>query len=556
MPDRCRAENRKRRKFVSSRCAVGRTVARRLPMRLWFWTRRRVRRACRAGHGAREAVDLRLRYRHVRANRRRRVRRHAQRRRSGIALSLPLVAFARVALAARRRNAQRAPLQLVQAAATVACAPLVAALARPYAEERLAERLGSAHAALSAAARAGVRRVSRTRTLHAARCWRSFLAADRGRWVWFAICAIVAIGLREDAALTLVVFGIVLLAIAARSRPRNGRGLLDGSPPRRGARRRRRGARASVRRRRSPSTTASSRRALADGLRATFTSIPSPTVRSRLSLAPFAHPLQFVRGNLYLGRLTYVLEALVPLAFLPLRSRGRCSRFRARRSCCSRTRATFGAWAITTPRSGFRGCSSRAIAGVASLARRPANASLAGWLDDGGRHLRVFLIAFDPMHPLHYLHPYYHDLADARRAIGCVPKDASLATYDEWFSAVAAQRPRATIDRTSGVRVSRLCQRFRQRSESGAPAAGNRLPETARGEYRVVCRYGDVLTYEANRCADKIPGPSRLETLRGLLPVPFRRFPEFLGRDDRALRKRRRLCAAVARLRLRQRARR
>src|SRR5580693_2973518 len=29
--------------------------------------------------------------------------------------------------------------------------------------------------------------------------------------------------------------------------------------------------------------------------------------------------------------------------------------------------------------------------------------------------------------------------------------------------------------------------------------------------------------------AGSIPGPGRLETLRGLLPVPFRRFPGFLG---------------------------
>ena len=48
------------------------------------------------------------------------------------------------------------------------------------------------------------------------------------------LCAIVAIGLREDAALTLVVFGIVLIAIAcaaAVNRAREGRGLLDGFTP-------------------------------------------------------------------------------------------------------------------------------------------------------------------------------------------------------------------------------------------------------------------------------------------------------------------------------------
>jgi uncharacterized membrane protein len=48
-----------------------------------------------------------------------------------LALLWPLVALTRSAL----------PLQIAQAAATVACAPLVAALARRYAGERLAVRL-------------------------------------------------------------------------------------------------------------------------------------------------------------------------------------------------------------------------------------------------------------------------------------------------------------------------------------------------------------------------------------------------------------------------------
>jgi hypothetical protein len=100
------------------------------------------------------------------------------------------------------------------------------------------------------------------------------------------------------------------------------------------------------------------------------------------------------------------------------------------------------------------------------------------------------------MHPLHYMHPYYHDLTDARRAIGCVPKEASMATYDEWFSAVAAQRPRATIDRTSGVTYLVYADDFPstayQRNERPAIASA-----VARGEYRVVCRFGNVVTYEA-----------------------------------------------------------
>ncbi len=108
----------------------------------------------------------------------------------------------------------------------------------------------------------------------------------------------------------------------------------------------------------------------------------------------------------------------------------------------------------------------------------------------------VFLIAFDPLHPLHYLHSYYRDLADARRAIGCVPKNASLSTYDEWFSAVAAQRPRATIDRTSGVEYLVYADDF-----PGAVFQQHLRPalaaEIARGNYRIICRFGQVAAYEA-----------------------------------------------------------
>ena len=70
------------------------------------------------------------------------------------------------------------------------------------------------------------------------------------------------------------------------------------------------------------------------------------------------------------------------------------------------------------------------------------------------------------MHPLHYLHPYYHDLADARRAVACVPQNASMSTYDEWFSAVAADRPLATIDRTGGVGTSCMPKTSRVRRTS------------------------------------------------------------------------------------------
>jgi hypothetical protein len=136
--------------------------------------------------------------------------------------------------------------------------------------------------------------------------------------------------------------------------------------------------------------------------------------------------------------------------------------------------------------------------GVAALTRRGGERVARGWTAAAGILCVVFLIAFDPMHPLHYLHPYYHDLADARRAIGCVPKEASLATYDEWFSAVAAQRPRATIDRVYGVDYLVYADDFPSETNQKRiePAIAQRI---ARGELRVICRFGGVVTYHVVR---------------------------------------------------------
>ncbi|MFZ0033109.1 MAG: DUF2079 domain-containing protein [Candidatus Cybelea sp.] len=409
-----------------------------------------------------------------------------------LALLWPLVAVTRSAL----------PLQLVQAAATVACAPLVAALARPYVEKRLADGLGLLTLLYPPLLALGFDEFHEL-GLFTPLALGLVLAADRGRWIWFAACAIVAIGLREDVALTLVVFGIVLIAIALhKPRPvilslsKEGRGLLDGV--------------ASV-----PRHLAIAGCALAAGAAAALTAyyaivtprlggwVPShfyvyPFADGPLALvvSPIAHPLEFARAIFTFGRLTYVLEALVPLAFLPLRSwwvlmalPGAAIVLLANSGYVWRMGDHYAAlwipWLLVAT-----------IAGVASLACRAGGRSAARVTLVAGVLCVVFLIAFDPMHPLHYLHPYYHDLGDARRAIGCVPKTASLATYDEWFSAVAAQRPRATIDRADGVQYLVYASDF-----SSDPNQMRLWPkisrEVAGGEYRVACRFGEVVTYEA-----------------------------------------------------------
>lgn len=400
-----------------------------------------------------------------------------------LALLWPLVAATRSAL----------PLQFVQAGATVLCAPLVAALARPYVEKRLADGLGLLTLLYPPLLALGFDEFHEL-GLFTPLSLGLVLCADRRQWMWFALCAVAAIGLREDAALTLVFFGIVVLVIALRRRP-SGRGLLDGFTP-------------------APRELGIAGAALSLGAAAAL-GVYYGAIAPRLGgwvpshfyvysfadgplaliASPFTNPGHFARAIFTFGRLTYVLEALVPLVFLPLRSwwallalPGGAIVLLANSGYVWRMGDHYAAlwipWLLAAT-----------VMGVASITRRADDRVAARWTATAGVLCVVFLIAFDPLHPLHYLHSYYSDLGNARRAIGCVPKSASLATHDEWFSAVAAQRPRATIDRPNGVEYLVYADDF-PNSEFQLHLRPEVSAEVARGEYRVVCRYGGVVTYE------------------------------------------------------------
>ncbi|HET6274740.1 MAG TPA: DUF2079 domain-containing protein [Candidatus Cybelea sp.] len=399
-----------------------------------------------------------------------------------LALLWPIVAATRSALS----------LQLLQAAATVCCAPLVASLARPYAGRRVAAALGLLTLLYPPLLALGFDEFHEL-GLFTPLALALVLCADRRRWVEFAICAIIAIGLREDVALTLVFFGLVLAGIAWRNRGR-GRGLLDGRAV-------------------APRALAIAGAGVAAGAAAAlalYYGVITPRLGGwtpthfyvysfangpiALALAPLAHPLEFARAIFTLGRLTYVLEALVPLLFLPLRSwwgllalPGGAVVLLANSGYVWRMGDHYAAlwipWLLVAT-----------VASVAALARQRSERVAARATALAGALSALFLIAFDPAHPLHYLHSYYGDLDDARRALGCVPKDASLSTHDEWFSAVAAQRPRATIDRVRGVEYLVYARDYPnvwyQSRVRPAVAA-----EVARGEYRVLCRFGNVAAY-------------------------------------------------------------
>jgi hypothetical protein len=106
----------------------------------------------------------------------------------------------------------------------------------------------------------------------------------------------------------------------------------------------------------------------------------------------------------------------------------------------------------------------------------------------------VVLVAFNPMHPAHYLKPNYHDLAAARAALACVPRDQPFATHDEWYTAVAAQRPLATVAKTEGIEYLVYADDF-----DNAGFVANIVPklhaQVDDGRYRVACTFGNVHAY-------------------------------------------------------------
>ncbi|HMF28109.1 MAG TPA: DUF2079 domain-containing protein, partial [Candidatus Cybelea sp.] len=101
-----------------------------------------------------------------------------------LALLWPFVAATRSALS----------LQLVQAAATAACGPLVAALARPYAGRNLAAAMGLLALLYPPLLALGFDEFHEL-GLFTPLALGLVLAADRRRWIWFAACGLVAIGL-------------------------------------------------------------------------------------------------------------------------------------------------------------------------------------------------------------------------------------------------------------------------------------------------------------------------------------------------------------------------
>lgn len=376
-------------------------------------------------------------------------------------------------------------LQTILAAATVACAPLLAAIARygfgrgPL-DASTADRIGAVALVYPPLIAVGFGEFRDLGLLPAlALAW--WLALQRRAWPWVAVCAVLLAGLREDVCLELAIVGAVVAVIAARAGDRAKLAAALGSG------------------------------ALALASAAVYVVIVLPRVGpwppshfydypfahgpAALLLAPLLHPLAFGAAIFTVGRLTYVLEALVPLTFIPLRSRlawlavpGFAIVLLANSGLVWRMGMHYAALWIPWLLIAF-------AAGIASLRLRRRWTTIAFVLS------AIVLIAFSPLHPLHYLKPSYHALDDARAVLASIPRDAVVATHDEWYTAIAARDPHAIVLGTGPFSIAAPYIVFAQ-DYPNADFQNRLLPRIRAalqaGNYTLVTRRGAVSAWKAD----------------------------------------------------------
>ncbi len=372
-------------------------------------------------------------------------------------------------------------LQAILALATAACAPLLAACARRRLSPELADRCGYVTLVYPPLVAVGFGEFRDLGLLPAlALGW--WLALDRRAWGWVALTALLLAGLREDVCLELALVGAVLAVLAAR----------DGDRPR------------------ALATAGSAAFGLVSvGFYALlvlprvgpwppshFYDYPFAHGPGALLLAPLLHPLAFAAAIATVGRLTYLLEAFVPLALVPFRSRllwlalpGFAIVLLANSGLVWRMGMHYAALWIPWVLLAF-------ASGIATL-RRPGR-----WTTVAFALSAVVLVAFSPLHPTHYLVPSYRALGDARAALAQVPADASVATHDEWYTAVSGSHPGATVFGNLPPPADYLVFASDYPSAAFARCGLSRVRAVVRaGHYRLVFRRGAVTVYR------RPPGP-------------------------------------------------
>lgn len=330
-----------------------------------------------------------------------------------------------------------------------------------------------------------------------------FWAADRARWLWFAIFSIAAVSIREDACIDLLVIGLIVGTIGVVKRRGAQRGLLAWEPV-------------------EPHRLTIAGFALATVCAVVLMvyayvivphaggwtpahfyaySFANGPIQTTLSI--FTHPLALAASVLTVGRLTYLLEAFAPLALLPLFTRwtwlslpGFAGLLLASNSIAWRMGGHYALlwvpWLLL------------AAAWVLVRMVRTGNERAArNWWITAIAVCAIVLVAFNPMHPAHYLRRAPYQTSSVLRAFACVPKNAPVVAHDEWFSHEALAYPNsANID----DRLSRDGYMVYTPAWKNAYFDANVLPQLraarAAGRYTVVCRAGDVLVLRSSRTAE------------------------------------------------------
>jgi uncharacterized membrane protein len=371
-------------------------------------------------------------------------------------------------------------LQLVQIVATLSTGPLLAMLIRPYTGAALAARLGILAVLYPPLLSLGFNEFHEVGILSPL-VVAFVLAADRRAWGWFAVCTVLLLGIREDVCLEVAIAGITFALVGSPAGKSRALALAGGIAAVAGL-----AVDAVYYGIVTP--------ALGGWAPSHFYVYPFASGPLALLLAPFTHPLALAVAILTLGRLTYLLEAFAPLAFLPLRSRwsllaipGFAIVLLANTGLVWRMGMHYSALWIPWLLIGT-------AFGVHRIAQRSERMA-ARWLTIAIGISVVVLVAFNPMHPAHYLTPNYHALGDARRALACVPTGAPFSTHDEWYSAVAAERPEANVGMTDGIAYLVYADDF-----DNAGFVAHTVPllhaNVVDGRYRIVCTFGAVHTYE------------------------------------------------------------
>lgn len=400
-----------------------------------------------------------------------------------LAVLYPVVALSRTPLS----------LQFVQIALVALTAPAMYALFRPYASHALCVRLAAITLLYPPLAAVGFTEFHETAffpILAVLLMW----AADRARWAWFAVIGAALILTREDVGMELAALGIGLAVVLWLRRQRGGgAGLLFGEPRQANATALAFGALGVV-----------AAAVVTTYFRAVFATyhswLPSREYvysfangPAQLFFAVVTKPWIAIPDIANLDKLGYLLQALVPLLFLPLRNAWSLLAVPALVIILASSdggiyyvghhyTAMWAPWLLLG-----------AGVALAHMERRGAAHRAIWWANGAIAACIVTLVTFNPMHLGYYLRPQYADLASAHAALACVPRGASLSTHSMWFAQRGIENSNSTINAADGVDYLV----YALDSPDLHPWTAKRLAANVRaGRYVQVCRFGNVVTYK------------------------------------------------------------